>query len=152
MLYTDHCILKLIGVKMEDTTHAASLLRQLPSQVTLYLAVEHQQSATTGPLKAWTLNDLPKGCNIDDVFKLILLPTYIQIIGHHKQPFCILDEDNLTAMQAIFNHIYQALQEYTIKVGTGCPVFGVVTYLSIYVIFSILITYHLVPFFCLQSS
>jgi hypothetical protein len=128
VLYTDRCILKgLVGVKMEDNTHAAGLLRQLPSQVTLYPAVGRQRSATTGRLKAWTLNDLPKGCNIDDIFKLISLPTYIRMIGHHKQPFCIPDEDDLKAMQAIFNHLYQALQEYTIKIGTSCPVFVVVS-------------------------
>ena len=73
------------------------------------------------------------------------------MLGHHKQPFGISDKDDLAEMQVIFNHLYQALQEYTIKIGTSCPVFGLVAYYSISVIFSLLINYHLVPLFCLQS-
>ena len=79
-----------------------------------------------GHLKSWTLSDLPKGCNIDDAFRLISLPTYLQMLGHHKQPFGISDEDDLAVIQVIFNHLYQALQEYMIKIGTSYPIFGVV--------------------------
>ena len=136
---------------MEDSAQAAGLLHQLPSQVTLYPAVECKQNASTGHLKAWALSDLPKGCNVDDVFRLISLPMYLQMLGHHKQPFGISDKDNLMAMQVIFNHLYQALQEYMIKIGTSCPVFRLVAYYSISAIFSLLINYHLVLLFCLQS-
>ena len=43
-------------------------------------------------------------------------------------PFGIPDDDNLSGMQAIFNHIYKALKSYTISIGSNCPVFGVVCY------------------------
>ena len=110
---------------MEDTTQAVDLYRQSPSQVTLQPALGCQCSAT-GHLRAWTINDLPAGCNVNDTFRLISSPTYLQMLGHHRLPFSILDDDDLVAMQAIFNHLYRSLQWYTIKLGTSCPVFGVV--------------------------
>ena len=76
--------------------------------------VKCKRSASTGHLKSWTFSDLPKGCNIDDIFRLIISPTYHQMLSHHKQPFSVPDEDDLVAMQAIFSHIYQAYQEYTV--------------------------------------
>ena len=78
-----------------------------------------------GCLKAWTLSDLPKGCNVDDIFRLISSQTYLQMISHHKQPFSVPDEDDLGDA----GHIYQAHQEYTIKIGPSGPVFRVVTIL-----------------------
>ena len=84
-----------------------------------------------GHLKAWTLSDLLKGCNIDDIFRLISSPTYLQMLGHHKRPFSVPDEDDLVAMQAIFSHIHQAHQEDMIKIGPSCPVFRVVTILFV---------------------
>ena len=53
------------------------------------------------------------------------------MLGHHKWPFSVPDEDNFAAMQAIFSHIYQAHQEYMIKIGPSCPVFGMVTILFV---------------------
>ena len=110
---------------MEDTTQAVDLYRQSPSQVTLQLALGRQCSAT-GHLRAWTINDLPTGCNVNDTFRLISSSTYLQMLGHHRLPFSILDDDNLATMQAIFNHLYRSLQQYMIKLGTSCPVFRVV--------------------------
>ena len=110
---------------MEDTTQAVDLYCQSPSQVTLQPALGRQCS-TTGRLRAWTINNLPAGCNVNDTFRLILSLTYLQMLGHHRLPFSILDDDDLAAMQAIFNHLYRSLQRYTIKLRTSCPVFRVV--------------------------
>ena len=108
---------------------AAILLHQLPSQVILHPVVKCKRSASTSHLKTWTLSDLPKGCNVNDIFRLILSPTYLQMLSHHKWPFSIPDKDDLAVMQAIFSHIYQTHQEYTIKIEPSFPVFGVVTIL-----------------------
>ena len=43
---------------------------------------------------------------------LKISPTYLQMLGHYRKPFGIPDKENLLSMQAIFNHIYQLLQEY----------------------------------------
>ena len=110
---------------MEDKTQAVDLYCQSPSQVTLQPALGCQCSAT-GHLRAWTINNLPAGCNVNDTFRLISSPTYLQMLGHHRLPFSIPDDDDLAAMQAIFNHLYRSLQRYMIKLGTSCPVFGVV--------------------------
>ena len=84
------------------------------------------QRNTLGRLKAWRLEDLPKDCNTNDTFKLIVSLTYLQMVGHNKNPFSVLDDEDISAMQAIFGHIYQALEDYTITIGSNCPIFGVV--------------------------
>lgn len=117
----------LVGVKTEDSAHAAALLHQVPSELTL-APPERKRSVSTGRLMAWGIEHLPKGCNVDDAFKLVAAPTYLQMIGHHKSPFSIPDKEDLLAMQAIFNYVYQAHQEYRIKAGSLCPVFGVVCF------------------------
>ena len=117
----------LLGVKMPQATH---LLQQGPSQIALQ-ALQHQHSAT-GHLKAWSLKNLPKGCNVNDTFKLVVSPTYLQMLSHNKKPFGIPDDDDLLGMQTIFNHIYKSLQDYTIRIGSDCPVFGVVCFYYIY--------------------
>ena len=121
---------------MEDSPQAARLLQQGPSQVASE-ACQHQRN-TNGCLKAWSLEDLPKGCNTSGTFKLIVSPTYLQMLGHNRKPFGIPDEEDLPSMQAIFNHVYQSLQEYTIKIGPNCPVYGMVChyYPCIYSIFN----------------
>jgi hypothetical protein len=48
------------------------------------------------------------------------------MLGHSKMPFGMPDEEDVKGMQAIFNYLYNSLQEYTIKVGSNCPVFGMV--------------------------
>ena len=113
----------LVSIKTEDSPKAICLYQQPPSKT----APQHQHTAT-GWLKAWTLENLPKGCNVNETFRLIASPTYLQILGHSKTPFGILDDDDLLGMQAIFNHIYKALESYTIAIGSNCPVFGVVCY------------------------
>ena len=112
-----------VGVKTEDSLKAIHLYRQPPSET----APQHQHTAT-GQLKAWTLKNLPKGCNVNETFKLIASPTYPQILGHSKMPFGIPDDNDLSGMQAIFNHVYKALKSYMISIGSNCPVFRVVHY------------------------
>ena len=72
-------------------------------------------------------NRFGKGCNVNETFKLIASPTYLQMLGHSKTPFGITDDD-LSGMQAIFNYIYKALESYTIAIGSNCPVFRVMHY------------------------
>ena len=113
----------LVGVNTEDSPKAIHLYQQPPSKT-----APQCQHTTTGRLKAWTLENLPKGCNVNKTFKLIASPTYLQMLGHSKTPFGIPDDDNLLGMQAIFNHVYKALESYMISIGSNCPVFGVVRY------------------------
>ena len=55
---------------MEDSPQAARLLQQGPSQVAS--EARQCQRNTNGHLKAWSVKDLPKGCNTNDTFKLIV--------------------------------------------------------------------------------
>ena len=121
---------------MEDSPQATRLLQQGSSQVASEAC--QRQHNTNGRLKAWSLEDLPKGCNTNDTFKLIVSPTYLQMLGHNRKPFGIPDKEDLLSMQAIFNHVYQSLQEYTIKIGPNCPVYGMVChyYPCVYSIFN----------------
>ena len=112
-----------VHVKTEDSPKAICLYQQPPSQT-----APQCQCTATGQLKAWTLENLPKGCNINETFKLIASLTYLQMLGHNKTPFGIPDGEDLLGMQAIFNHVYKALKSYTITIGSNCPVFGVVRY------------------------
>ena len=138
----------LVRVKTEDSPQATHLLQKDPSQIAAQ-ACQHQCN-TAGCLKAWAIEDLPRGCNADDTFKLVASPTYLQMLGHNKMPFGMPDEEDLKGMQAIFNYIYQSLQEYTIKVGSNCLVFGMV-YCHYSGVYNCLIMY-LVPFWCQQPS
>ena len=52
------------------------------------------------------------------------------MVGHNKNPFSVPDDKDLSAMQAIFGHVHQALEDYTITIGSNCPVFGVVYYFN----------------------
>ena len=110
---------------MEYTTQVVDLYCQPPSQVTLQPTLGHQHS-TTSCLRAWTIKNLPTWSNVNDTFRLILSPTYLQMLGHHRLLFSIPDDNDLVMMQANFNHLYRSLQRYTIKLGTRCTVFGVV--------------------------
>ena len=113
----------LVHVKTEDSPKAICLYQQPPSQT-----VPQCQRTATDWLKAWTLENLPKGCNINETFNLIASLTYLQTLGHNKTPFGIPDDEDLSGMQAIFNHVYKALKSYTITIGYNCPVFRVVHY------------------------
>ena len=118
----------LVQVKMEDTPQATCLLQQGPSQNALQ-APQCQYSAT-GHLKAWSHENLPKGCNVSNTFKLVASLTYLQMLG--QKPFGIPGDNDLLSMQTIFNHVYKFLQDYTIRIGSDCPVFGVVCFYYIY--------------------
>ena len=74
------------------------------------------------------LKNLPKGCNVNYTFKFIASLTYLQMHGHNKRPFSIPDNEDLSGIQAIFNHVYQALEGYTITIGSNCPVIRVAYY------------------------
>ena len=50
------------------------------------------------------------------------------MLGHNKTPFGVPDNEDLSGMQAIFNHVYKALESYTITIRSNCPVFRVVHY------------------------
>ena len=71
----------------------------------------------------------PKGCNVNETFKLVASPMYLQMLGHNKKPFGIPDDDDLLRISTIFNHVYMSLQDYTIRIGSDCPVFGVVCFI-----------------------
>ena len=124
--------------------------RKFPPKLQLRQANTNVTLLSAGRLKAWAIEGLPKGCNADDTFKLVASPMYLQILGHNKMPFVMPDDEDLKGMQAIFNSIYQSLQEYTIQVGSNCLVFGMVCccYSGVY---NCLIMY-LVPFWCQQPS
>ena len=113
----------LVHVKTEDSPKAIRLYQQPPSQT-----APQCQRTTTGQLKAWTLENLPKHCNINETFKLIASLTYLQMLGHNKTTFGIPDDEDLSGIQAIFNHVYKALESYTITIRSNCPVFRVVHY------------------------
>ena len=136
----------LVQVKMEDMPQATHLLQQGPSQIALQ-APQHQCSAT-GHLKAWSLENPPKGCNVNDTFKFVASLTYPQMLGHNKKPFGIPDNNNLLSMQTIFNHIYKTIQS---ELGPTAPFLE--WYVSLYlylthIMESMLTTHPLVPFLC----
>ena len=74
----------LVQVKTEDTLQATHVLQQGPSQISLQAS--QCQCCATGHLKAWSLENLPNGCNVNNTSSLLCpQPTFrcLAIIRSH---------------------------------------------------------------------
>ena len=53
---------------------------------------------------------LPHGCQDDNVWHHIFIPTYFTFIAAYNDPWVVKDKDAIQALQKIWNHMYVSHQ------------------------------------------
>ena len=73
----------------------------------------------------WTLANLPKECNQNNMFPKRFVPTYFKLVAQGNDPWTIDGLVAVTTMQKIWTTVYG--KTITCTISTDSPVFAIVS-------------------------
>ena len=74
--------------------------------------------------RKWTVADLPRACNLNNLFRKRFIPTYIKFVAEGSDLWTVDDLAAVTAMQQIWNTVYGKTIPY--RISTDGPDFTIV--------------------------
>jgi hypothetical protein len=80
--------------------------------------IKTQANQDRKPRKRATIQSLPDGANDDNAWTRLVVPNFIHLIMAGEQPWFISDDDIISDLQEIWNHVYGRRVQFEVKKGT----------------------------------